>query len=318
MTHNNLQYTKQCLESIIGITDYRPYELIVVDAHSTDGTVGYLSSKPEIRMIRLEKNYPYSYSLNRGIQAAKGEYLCFLNNDTIIFQPKWLRTLVECLNSDAGIGIVGPRLCNQDFSVTRTLGRKLTEGNQLPRYILPDRNHVPIWSPDNTETPCTYIVGACFVIKRQLKDSIGLFDEGFFFAYDETDYCVRTWKAGKRVVCNTWASVVHLGSKTIKTATEKDYEYDIYGYEDPETRFYRKHTSKDFEMVLRQAKGPVRFYVWKIQYNTHRFLGLIRQGIATIREKGFKVFLSRMIYYLLHGTANRCKEGTRAEKPALS
>lgn len=305
VTHNNLHYTKQCLESIIRITDYHPYELILVDAHSTDGTLEYLNSKPEVKLVKLEKNYPYSYSLNKGIQVAKGEYLCFMNNDTIAVEPKWLKILIECLEKDVKIGIAGPRLCNEDLSITRTREHKLIEGNQLPRYILPDGRHVPIWSPDNTITPCTYVVGACFVIRHKLIDVVGLFDEGFFFSYDETDYCVRTWEAGKKVVCNTWAKVVHLGFKTTKAVTDKDYDYDIHNYEDPEKRFYGKHTSKDFEMILRQAKGSARFWVWKILYNTDRFFGLIRQGIATIREEGFRISVSRMAHYLFHGRKDR-------------
>jgi GT2 family glycosyltransferase len=273
VTHNNLKYTRQCLESIIRITDYYPFELIVVDANSTDGTLEYLCSVPEVRLVRLEKNYPYSYSINRGIEAAKGEFLCFMNNDTIIVQPEWLNILIECAKSEARIGIVGPRLCSQNL-VDGT--RRDQEG--LPRYILPDGSHVNIWSSNDTVTPCTYVVGACFLVKRKLIDDIGLFDEGFFFAYDETDYCLRAWKAGRKVVCNTWTSVVHLVNKTKSAVTDKDYEYNIHDYEDPEKRFYRKHSSKDFEMILRQAKGPAHFCLWKIRYKAHKALDLVRQG----------------------------------------
>ena len=89
-----------------------------------------------------------------------------------------------------------------------------------------------------------------------------------------------------------------MGPKTIKTVAEKDYEYDIHEYENPEKRFYRKHSSKDFEMILRQAKGPARFYLWKIQYKTHKALDLVRQGIGTIRTKGFTVFLRKTSDYI--------------------
>lgn len=263
VTHNNLKYSRQCLESIIGITDYDPFELIVVDANSTDGTLEYLHSRPEVRLVRLEKNYPYSYSLNRGIEVAKGEYLCFMNNDTMIVKPEWLKTMIECANSDARIGIVGPRLSNQDL-----VNSKKQDKSQLPRYIMPDGHHINIWPSNDKVTPCTYVVGACFLVKRQLIDKIGLFDEGFFFAFDETDYCLRTWKAGKKVVCDTRATVVHTGSKTLEAVTDEDYEYDVHDYEDPAKRFHRKHSPKDFEMILRQAKGLVRFYLWKIQYKT--------------------------------------------------
>lgn len=263
VTHNNLQYSKQCLESIIRTTAYRPFELIVVDANSTDGTLDYLGSITEIKLVRLEKNYPYSYSLNKGIEAAKGEYLCFLNNDTIIVEQDWLKTLIECAKSDEKIGIVGPRLCKQDL-----FNNNKQDKNQLPRYIFPDGHHINKWPSNDTITPCTYVVGACFLLKRQLIDIIGPFDEGFFFAFDETDYCLRAWKAGKKVVCDTKTTVIHLESKTLEVVTDKDYEYDIKNYEDPAKRFHKKHSPKDIELILRTIKGRTRFYLWKIQYKT--------------------------------------------------
>jgi GT2 family glycosyltransferase len=115
-------------------------------------------------------------------------------------------------------------------------------------------------------------MGACFLVKRPLIDIVGFFDEEFFFAYDETDYCVRSWKAGRKVVCNTKAKVVHLVGKTTKVVTRKDYEYETNRYENPTTRFFRKHSPKDFEMIQRQARGPARFCIWKIQYSIQKAL----------------------------------------------
>jgi len=292
VTHNNLEYTEQCLESIIKVTRYNPYELIVVDAHSTDGTLEYLRSKPEIELVCLEKNFPYSYSVNRGIRAAKGQYLCFMNNDVIIVQPKWLTELVHCAQSDERIGIVGPKQCNKDLSV-----------NSAGRDILPNGRHLSIWPPDNTVTPCTYVVGACFLAKRQLVDQIGLFDEKYFFAYDETDYCLRAWKAGRKVVYDTSSIIVHLISKTLKAVTDNDYEYDIHNYEDPEKRFYKKYSSEDFEMVLRQSKGVIGFYLFKIHHKNRKLekaVDLVGQGIETIREEGLRVFFRKTSDYALH------------------
>jgi GT2 family glycosyltransferase len=313
VTHNNLALTKQCLDSLIAKTKYHPYEVIVVDSHSTDGTGEYLASRPEIKTLFLEKNFPYSYSLNRGIKAAKGEYLCFMNNDIIIVQPDWLKTLVTCINNDAEIGIVGPKLCDQNsWTTNRTVVRRSRftklitktspinwgEGTQLPRYIYPDGKEYKILVEDDTITPCTYVMGACFLAKRQLIDIVGLFDEGFFFAYDETDYCVRSWKAGRKVVCSTYAKVVHLVGKTIKAVTANDYEYDTGRFENPATRFYTKHSSKDFEMILKKAKGPTRFLLWKIQYGMTKALDLYRQGIRTIHDDGLMAFLKKAQYYL--------------------
>jgi GT2 family glycosyltransferase len=315
VTHNNLEYTKQCLESIIRKTRYDKIELIVVDAHSTDGTLEYLSSTPEVRVVSLERNYPYSYSLNQGIQAAKGRYLCFMNNDIVIIQPNWLNLLVICAESDEKIGIVGPKFygSNQSLisvdcqSVRRFRFSKFFiktskiiwgEGTQLPRFIYPDGEEYKILVEDDSITPCTYVVGACFLVKRKLIDKVGFFDEEFFFAYDETDYCVRSWKKGFKVVCNAKAKVIHLVGKTMKIVTEKDYDYDINRYENARVKFFRKHSSKDFELILKQAKGPAIFYLWKTKYDILGGLRVIGQGIKIIRTKGFIFFFRRAYHYI--------------------
>lgn len=273
MTHNNLNYTRQCLESIIRITKYHPYELIVVDANSTDGTLEYLHSKPEVRLMCLEKNYPYSYSINRGIEVAKGEFLCLLNNDTMIVQEEWLNILIECAKNDEKIGIIGPRLCRQHL-----LNSTREDEWQCARYITPDGKHINVQHSNGKVTPCTYVAGACFLLKRNLIDIVGLFDEDFFFAYDDVDYCLRTWKAGRKVICNARTTVIHMVKKTRSIVTDKDYEFNTHKYEDPEKRFYAKHSSRDFEKVIRQAKGPFHFYLWKIRYETNKVLDLIRKG----------------------------------------
>ena len=266
VTHNHLDLTKQCLDSIIKITDYAPTEIIVVDSHSSDGTVEYLRSRTEIKLVCLDMNYPYSYSVNRGIEAAKGEYLCLINNDTIFVQPEWLKKLIQCAENDPRIGIVGPKLCKKDLSPSLV---------DAGRNIFPDTTDgtgFAVKPSNNNVTLVTYVVGACFLLKRELIRKIGFFDEKFFFAFDETDYCLRAWKAGFRVVYCTSSYVVHLGSQTFKIVTKNDYEYDVNKYEDSAKRFYTKHSSKDFEMVLKEIKGPLNFCLWYINYKVFKTL----------------------------------------------
>ncbi len=64
--------------------------------------------------------------------------------------------------------------------------------------------------------------------------------------------------------------------KTRKAVSEKDYGYDIHAYENPEERFYNKHSSKDFEKILRQAKGPFNFCLWRIQNSINKVLRLFK------------------------------------------
>jgi len=188
VTHNNLALTKQCLDSLFSKTKYYPYEVIVVDAHSNDGTREYLASKPDVKSVPLEKNFPYSYSLNRGLEVAKGKFLCIMNNDIVIIQSDWLTILTENAIQDKEVGIVGPLFCNDASSYdntprsnrkhlpkfwTRTSPVKWGERTQLPRYIYPDGKERKILIGDSGITACTYVMGACLVARRELLDSVG-------------------------------------------------------------------------------------------------------------------------------------------------
>ena len=83
VTFNELDYTRQCVESIRRLTD-EPYELIFVDNASTDGTVQYLECQPDAKVIRNSDNRGFPAAVNQGIAAASGSQVLLLNNDTIV------------------------------------------------------------------------------------------------------------------------------------------------------------------------------------------------------------------------------------------
>ena len=87
LTHNNLEYTRQCLESIFAKTEYSEYEIVIVDNASDDDTPEYLeeikSEKDNIQIIHNKQNVGFAKGNNQGVKASKGEYLVFLNNDTV-------------------------------------------------------------------------------------------------------------------------------------------------------------------------------------------------------------------------------------------
>ncbi|HHV75686.1 MAG TPA: glycosyltransferase family 2 protein, partial [Thermoanaerobacterium sp.] len=106
VTHNQLEYTRKCIESIRKHTKL-PYELIVIDNASNDETVEYLESQHDIKLIKNNENRGFPASCNQGISIAKGEYIVLLNNDTIVTE-NWLNNLLYCLNNAENAGIVGP------------------------------------------------------------------------------------------------------------------------------------------------------------------------------------------------------------------
>ncbi|MBV5350523.1 glycosyltransferase family 2 protein, partial [bacterium] len=99
LTFNRLDVTKVCLDSIQRHTP-EAHEILVVDNHSTDGTVEWLRERQykqeTIKLIENSTNRGFSAGCNQGIEAARGEYLLLLNNDTVV-TPFWLSGLLECL-----------------------------------------------------------------------------------------------------------------------------------------------------------------------------------------------------------------------------
>ncbi|MDK8183528.1 glycosyltransferase [Paenibacillus sp. UMB4589-SE434] len=107
LAYNNLEYTQQCVESILLNTDNVEYELILVNNGSTDGTKQYFDSISGAKVIHLEYNIHLVKGFNMGLMAAEGKYCAAVCND-FIFTPNWLSNLMICIESDSRIGFVSP------------------------------------------------------------------------------------------------------------------------------------------------------------------------------------------------------------------
>ena len=107
LTHNQVEFTRQCLNSIRLYTD-EPVELIVVDNGSTDGTVDYLRSLPNVRLIANETNRGFPAAANQGMAVATGKQVLLLNNDVVV-TTGWLGRMLRAFRSDEKVGLVGPR-----------------------------------------------------------------------------------------------------------------------------------------------------------------------------------------------------------------
>ncbi|RJX20675.1 MAG: glycosyltransferase [Ammonifex sp.] len=203
---NELPYTRMCIESIQQYTDC-PYELILVDNGSTDGTGEYFDSIPNATGIKNPVNLGFAAGCNQGIRAARGDYILLLNNDTVV-SHNWLSNLVNCLESSPEIGIVGPvSNCVSGVQLIATNYHSLEEMHRFARdFNRPDRSR---WF--DTER----LVGFCMLIRRSVIERIGLLDESFGIGnFEDDDYCRRALQSGFRLVCTGDTFVHHFGNKT--------------------------------------------------------------------------------------------------------
>jgi GT2 family glycosyltransferase/2-polyprenyl-3-methyl-5-hydroxy-6-metoxy-1,4-benzoquinol methylase len=206
VTHNQIEYTRQCLESIRRLTD-EPYELIVVDNGSTDGTVDYLRAIPNVRLIANDSNRGFPAAVNQGIGFASGRQVLLLNNDTVV-TTGWLTRMLRALHRDSKVGLVGP--CSNFVS-----GPQQVEGGydglaQLDGFAWDwGKAHV------GQAVPINRLVGFCLLIRREVIDAIGPLDERFGVGcFEDDDYCLRAIQAGYQAVISADAFVHHYGGRT--------------------------------------------------------------------------------------------------------
>jgi GT2 family glycosyltransferase/tetratricopeptide (TPR) repeat protein len=206
VTHNQLEFTRQCVESVRRYTD-EPYELMFVDNGSTDGTLDYLKAVPNGRVIANPDNRGFPAAVNQGIALANGRQVLLLNNDCVA--PRgWLRRLLGVLHSDAQIGLVGP--CSNCVSGEQQVPVDYTDLEGLDRFAeqWADAHAGEVADTDR-------LVGFCLLIKREVLERVGLLDERFGTGcFEDDDYCLRAIHAGFRAVIAREAFVHHYGGRT--------------------------------------------------------------------------------------------------------
>lgn len=208
LTHNQLPYTQECLDSISRYTDGR-YEVIVVDNCSTDGTVEYLKHRQDITLISNTENLGFPQAANQGIRVARGDNVLLLNNDTIV-TTGWLDRMLRALHSDKRIGIVGP------------VSNNISGYQQIPVGYdsLADLDGFAWEHGKVNDCHRQYVdrlVGFCMLIKREVIEKIGYLDEQFGVGcFEDDDYCRRAAESGYQLAVAADAFVHHFGSRTFR------------------------------------------------------------------------------------------------------
>ena len=199
--YNGGKYLLDCLKSIYATPPTFSLETILIDNASTDNSPAVAKKKfPQIQLIRLSQNYGFSRAVNAGIKKAKGDYVLLLNND-IRLTPTAINALVKTLESNPRAGIVGGKMVDSQ-------GRFCSPGFNLNPYL---GFTIYNQSGQNTEREVDWLSGAAMMIKKSVFSRVGLFDEKFFFYFEDTDFCLRVKKAGFKIIYQPRAKILHLG-----------------------------------------------------------------------------------------------------------
>ena len=223
---NNVDVLSECLESILN-TDFENFETIVVDNASTDNSVASVRSNyPNVKLIENDKNYGYAGGCNIGAEAASGDFLIFLNNDTVQ-EKDWISNLIKTINSDDKIAAVQPKILNYyDRNVFDYAGGS---GGHMDIYCFPfARGRIFSFQENdegqyNNKEKCFWSSGTCFMVRRELFQKSGGFDESFFAHMDEIDLCWRLYAMGFEVWVEPDSVVYHKNALTLPMYSHKKY-----------------------------------------------------------------------------------------------
>nr|WP_082446732.1 glycosyltransferase [Cytobacillus solani] len=209
LTYNNLEYTKQCLESIRKYTDRDTYELIIIDNNSVDDTKEWLLKQDDIRVIINKENLGFPRGCNQGIELAKGDNILLLNNDVIVTE-NWLSNLVNSLYSDKRIGAVGP--VTNSAAYYTAIPVEYSNLNEMHNFAQRfNKSDSEKWEER------LKLIGYCMLIKREMVDKIGLLDERFTPGnFEDDDYSVRIRQAGYKLLLCKDTFIHHYGSVSWK------------------------------------------------------------------------------------------------------
>lgn len=203
---NLLSYTKECLSHIEAHTDL-PYEIIIIDNGSTDGTKEYLKNVPA-RVITNSENRGVYVAWNQGIAASKGEYICIMNND-ILVTPGWAPALLRFSQKEPR-RVIGPAMREGaldypliEFAKTFTAACR----NASRRFEL-----------------CNF---SLVLFRRSFFDEVGIFDEQFFITRGDDDMVLRLKSKGIEEAVTGGAFVHHYSEKTQEDITRSANLLDI-------------------------------------------------------------------------------------------
>jgi GT2 family glycosyltransferase len=222
--HNQWPLTRGCLYSILRHGAAVSFEVIVADDCSTDETRTMEQVVRNVRVVRNETNLHFLRSCNRAATFARGKYLLLLNNDTCV-QAGWLDALVAVAEADQTIGIVGARLLFPDGRLQEAGGIVWRDG---PPWIY-GRWDDPTKPRYNRLRDADYVSGACLLVRRDLWEEIGGFDERYVPAYyEDTDLAFEARSRGYRVVYQPEAVVVHFeGASCGRDLTRGTKRYQV-------------------------------------------------------------------------------------------
>lgn len=279
INYNTLELTNECINSIFNYSCNISFEVIVVDNHSVDGSLEFFSKDSRIIYIYLDDNLGFGRANNIGYSKSKGEYVFFLNSDTILKNDALSIFLNKFQMLPENIGCLGCILRDTNGLNSHSYGRFPTVWGVFQQFIMNDTfkikcdksHYLDYKGVPEDYFEVDYVTGADLFVKRNTIEDFGLFDENFFMYYEETDLQRRYSQHGLKSIIINGPIIIHLegGSSKKKTPNLKRISlFYISGF-----------------IYLKKWSSPLSYYMLKIVFYLTRFIQLLLNPKFTLKDK---------------------------------
>ncbi|OGW43011.1 MAG: hypothetical protein A2132_00290 [Nitrospirae bacterium RBG_16_43_11] len=211
-TRDKVDLLKRCVSSILNKTDYKNYEIMIVDNQSIEKeTIAYfntLNNEKRIRVLQYDKPYNYSAINNYAAKSTDAQFLLFLNNDTEVISSEWLTAMLEFAQRE-DVGAVGAKLYYQDDTIQHAgviiglMGLAAHPYQRLPR------SDFGYMGRTNIVQNLSAVTAACMMVRKDVFDEVGGFDEGLEVAFNDVDLCLKIREKGYLIVFTPYAELYH-------------------------------------------------------------------------------------------------------------
>jgi GT2 family glycosyltransferase/predicted nucleic acid-binding Zn-ribbon protein len=233
-TKDKVELLKRCVDSIDAKTLYRNYEIIILDNDSTDpDTISYLKNLPH-RVERFNEPFNFSKINNLGARLAKGDYLLFLNNDTEVIDGKWLESMLEH-SQRPEVGVVGALLIYPGREDSQSRFHRIQHAGVI-LGVGGVANHAFRGLPYETSNyfglhrvvrNCSAVTAACVMLRKNVFDEVGGFDEDFKIVFQDVDLCLRVREKGYSIVYTPHSILHHNEQATRRLHPDADEHFMI-------------------------------------------------------------------------------------------
>jgi GT2 family glycosyltransferase len=249
VTWNTKDLLQKCLDSIYKTIHDITFEIIVIDNASEDDTLVMLKGKfPHITLIKNSRNLGFGAANNQGLRIMRGRYALLLNSDTVL-TIQAVEELFTFMETHPEAAMACGQLLNADGSKQNSMASfpsLLTLMTNMPllEYLFPKRYPSKRYNHKNPVEVDSGI-GACLLVRKKAIDEVGMFDERYFFFFEETDWAYQMKKAGWKIFHIPTAFIYHLQGQSIGSDVRSRIEFYRSRY-----LFFRKWHSRAYYLLI--------------------------------------------------------------------